>query len=236
MSDTQAPSNRLSIEDIRDIHNTSAPFRDLDTGHAGWHYNRAREHRGILLAEIERLQQLLDSSLHRNHELECHALEPQAVPQEYQDGWHAGMAEAQTHPIGMVLYCPSCGKQHIDAPDDRTPDWKNPPHKSHLCHGCGTIWRPADVPTVGVTAIATIGKADTWSPSVMTARVAQPPTEIGAGIPPDGAPSMPAHADWGHVSRVLMEARQRLQEGGVRHSWMDAACDIAYARSGEGRG
>jgi hypothetical protein len=38
-------------------------------------------------------------------------------------------------------------------------------------------------------------------------------------------------ADWGHVSRVLTEARQRLQEGGVRHSWMDAACDIAHARS-----
>src|SRR5574340_600312 len=23
--------------------------------------------------------------------------------------------------------------------------WDNPPHRSHLCHGCGHIWRPADV-------------------------------------------------------------------------------------------
>jgi len=61
--------------------------------------------------------------------------------------------------IPMVLHCPSCGLQHIDAP---SPGWDNPPHRSHLCHGCGTIWRPADVPTVGVEAIQTRGVADTW--------------------------------------------------------------------------
>lgn len=63
-------------------------------------------------------------------------------------------------PIDMILYCPGCGLQHVDAPDRRTPDWENPPHKSHLCHGCGHIWRPADVPTNGVAAIKTKGKAD----------------------------------------------------------------------------
>jgi hypothetical protein len=67
-------------------------------------------------------------------------------------------------PIPMVLHCPQCHLQHIDAPDERTPEWTNPPHKSHLCHGCGCIWRPCDRPTDGVSAIQTRGKADTWPP------------------------------------------------------------------------
>ena len=75
-------------------------------------------------------------------------------------------------PIPMVLHCPKCGMQHIDAPESGDVDdghvtshgWDNPPHRSHLCHGCDTIWRPADVPTTGVKAIATKGKADTWVP------------------------------------------------------------------------
>lgn len=63
-------------------------------------------------------------------------------------------AEARAEsPIDMVLYCPKCDVQHIDAPDERTPDWKNPSHKSHLCHGCGHIWRPSDHPTNGVASL-----------------------------------------------------------------------------------
>jgi hypothetical protein len=78
-------------------------------------------------------------------------------------------------PIDMVLYCPTCGMQHIDAPTncdmgvgceevgicyaeahgepDRCSRWTNPPHRSHLCHGCGHIWRPYDIPTNGVKSI-----------------------------------------------------------------------------------
>lgn len=67
-------------------------------------------------------------------------------------------------PIPMILFCPACGLQHIDAPDERTLDWTNPPHKSHLCHGCKHIWRPCDRPTNGVAEITTQGKAD--SPAV----------------------------------------------------------------------
>lgn len=73
-------------------------------------------------------------------------------------------------PIDMVLYCPQCGVQHIDKPDrapfmfDQMKDcpdlWINPPHRSHLCAGCGYIWRPADVPTNGVKSIATRGTKD----------------------------------------------------------------------------
>ena len=67
--------------------------------------------------------------------------------------------------IDIVLHCPECGLQHVDEAGgewDGKP-WENPPHKSHLCHGCGLIWRPSDVPTNGVRATATVGKADTWN-------------------------------------------------------------------------
>jgi hypothetical protein len=92
-------------------------------------------------------------------------------------------------PINMVLHCPKCGLQHIDEPDQveacgangsqgcsikpcgpegedqcefcgDAPPWTNPPHRSHLCHGCGHRWRPADVPTNGVAAVKTRGKQD----------------------------------------------------------------------------
>lgn len=72
-------------------------------------------------------------------------------------------------PIDMVLHCPKCGKQHIDWAEPAVEHdhgavefvaWDNPPHRSHLCHNCGHIWRPADVPTNGVAAVKTKGKED----------------------------------------------------------------------------
>lgn len=60
-------------------------------------------------------------------------------------------------PVRMKLWCPSCGLQHIDEPSE---GWDNPPHRSHLCLGCGHIWRPADVATVGVAEVATRGEFD----------------------------------------------------------------------------
>lgn len=67
-------------------------------------------------------------------------------------------------PIPMVLHCPRCHVQHID---EATPEWDNPPHRSHACQtpGCNTIWRPADVATAGVASIGTRGKSDTWAPA-----------------------------------------------------------------------
>ena len=77
---------------------------------------------------------------------------------------------AQTGVVPMILRCPRCQLQHIDAPEPhevigaegRTHEsgWTNPPHRSHLCAGCGYIWRPADVPTTGVAAITTRGQND----------------------------------------------------------------------------
>lgn len=67
--------------------------------------------------------------------------------------------EVMPSPVDMVLYCPQCNAQHVDGP---TLTWTNPPHRSHLCAACGTIWRPADVPTNGVDEVKTRGKDDTW--------------------------------------------------------------------------
>lgn len=80
--------------------------------------------------------------------------------------------EGMVERVAMLLFCPKCGLQHVDAPDERTPGWTNPPHKSHLCHGCGCIWRPADVPTDGVLNIETSGKADNWVRAPKAARAA----------------------------------------------------------------
>ena len=62
-------------------------------------------------------------------------------------------------PIPMVLHCPECGTQHIDAPDAAR-NWTNPPHRSHECQACFFVWRAADVPTTGVQATQTRGGRD----------------------------------------------------------------------------
>jgi hypothetical protein len=76
--------------------------------------------------------------------------------------------------VDMVLFCPSCGTQHIDGPEcgfeydtDGRPigelrGWTDPPHLSHLCRNsaCRHVWRPADVVTNGVAQIRTHGKDD----------------------------------------------------------------------------
>lgn len=89
-------------------------------------------------------------------------------------------------PIPMVLHCPACTEQHIDAPDlepckdgcqmakdygfnpyeghacsgpcaymqPGSPRWTNPPHRKHLCHHCGYLWKPANVATTGVQELS----------------------------------------------------------------------------------
>ena len=55
-------------------------------------------------------------------------------------------------PIDVLLFCPSCKGQHVDAPEPEN-DWTNPPHRKHLCHVCGNIWKAAEVPTNGVAIL-----------------------------------------------------------------------------------
>lgn len=48
-------------------------------------------------------------------------------------------------PIPMVIHCPDCGKKHVDEGE-----WATKEHKTHLCSRCKALFRPANVPTVGV--------------------------------------------------------------------------------------
>jgi hypothetical protein len=73
----------------------------------------------------------------------------------------AAESDTDYQPLNAVLPCPACGLLHVDAPEPEN-EWTNPPHKSHLCHGCGVVWRPADVPTNGVARAETRGERDTW--------------------------------------------------------------------------
>lgn len=93
---------------------------------------------------------------------------------EARAAWNRRAPRTEELPLSMLLYCPACGTQHIDEPDELTPGWTNPPHRSHLCHACACIWRPADVPTNGVKRIGTLGKADTWEPGSMVRCVQSP--------------------------------------------------------------
>lgn len=102
-------------------------------------------------------------------------------PQTLQQYFSAYLTLEKAQPVPMLLWCPRCGAQHIDQEEteeeyanrpefkDR-PDlfgkverWTNPPHKSHKCQICNTIWRPAEVFTIGVTGDKIKpGKDDTW--------------------------------------------------------------------------
>jgi hypothetical protein len=85
-------------------------------------------------------------------------------------GWLAAQVEQPSQPeppLDMVLHCPKCSFQHIDAPEweqntvaGMHQTWTNPPHRSHKCRACLHIWRPADVPTNGVRATKTKGRED----------------------------------------------------------------------------
>lgn len=81
----------------------------------------------------------------------------------------AALKGREPTPVPMILHCPACGLQHVDAPEESlgrrfldpgASEWTNPPHRSHLCQDCGHIWRPADVATEGVASINTKGSAD----------------------------------------------------------------------------
>lgn len=126
------------------------------------------------------LQGLFHAAVTRIEALEAAWPSEHSMPAELEIEWR----DAALDPIPMVLHCPNCKAQHIDRPEsdeewnsklrahhaDLSPEsylaimvrWENPPHKSHLCHNCKTVWRPADLPTTGVAEIRTRGSRDTW--------------------------------------------------------------------------
>ncbi len=54
-------------------------------------------------------------------------------------------AALPVQPIPMILHCPDCSARHIDVGE-----FASKAHHTHACQGCGLVWRPAIVPTVGV--------------------------------------------------------------------------------------
>lgn len=84
-----------------------------------------------------------------------------------------------TEPVALLLFCPRCEAQHVDASERdshawckvcKSPPaapcyegctvWQNPPHRSHKCHHCNYVWRPADVFTTGIEQLETRGAND----------------------------------------------------------------------------
>ena len=55
------------------------------------------------------------------------------------------LKEQAAAPVPLILTCPCCKTRHIDRGHFATH-----PHHTHACQRCGTVWRPAIVPTVGV--------------------------------------------------------------------------------------
>lgn len=146
-------------------------YIDLPTGQVSWHFHDSQAH---LFAGLPAYTKPWDG-----HD----------TPEKYRRVAALSAPAQDAPPIDMLLHCPACGMQHIDAPEphllgavDLT-TWHNPAHRSHLCHGCGHIWRPADVPTNGVAAVKTKGKAD----SPIAARASQPtPAQDAAATVPEG--------------------------------------------------
>lgn len=93
--------------------------------------------------------------------------------------WGCRPAGRDALPIDMILHCPKCHLQHVDAPDatrkcmwcgatvgedddcprpattcDHVVPWTNPPHHKHLCAGCGHLWTPANINTNGVQELS----------------------------------------------------------------------------------
>jgi hypothetical protein len=68
------------------------------------------------------------------------------------NGANACGPQSSEAPIDMLLFCPRCGLQHVDAPDPET-GWTNPPHATHTCKGCGLNWRPSNALTNGAGSL-----------------------------------------------------------------------------------
>ncbi len=62
-------------------------------------------------------------------------------------------ARVPTPPLPVLLFCPMCKKQHIDKLEPDGIDWRTRPHRKHLYLGCGHVWKPCALHTVGVETL-----------------------------------------------------------------------------------
>jgi hypothetical protein len=62
------------------------------------------------------------------------------------DGFLGDIEKAKNARVPLELKCPQCDMIHVDQEE-----WAHEiPHRTHLCHGCGNLWKPYPVGTVGV--------------------------------------------------------------------------------------
>lgn len=143
-------------------------------------------------ALVDAYQESLDLTVYLRQFIEEERFDAEIRKSGFSEGWEAYEKAHEENlvlsPIPMVLHCPSCSTQHIDVKETEDqyqarrslhyslpkvgvnaggapmPRWTNPPHKSHLCSNCKTIWRPAEVFTTGVASVSP-GTSDTWLPS-----------------------------------------------------------------------
>ena len=141
--------------------------------------------------KVLRLKAKYDGGDHRlQHLLFCYetmfenACDPNSSTIEFKPEILRAM-DAYEKPRDMIIFCPACHKQHIDKAEPDVCElcgglwadhqhttqfseckdfkaWINPPHKSHRCHFCNAVFRPADFPTNGVAKIETRGENDTF--------------------------------------------------------------------------
>jgi hypothetical protein len=62
------------------------------------------------------------------------------------DGFASDLAKVRNAQVPTEIRCPKCGMLHVDQDEWATTRL----HRKHLCHGCGNIWQPYPVTTVGV--------------------------------------------------------------------------------------
>ena len=182
--------------------------------------------------EIERDENGLMVGMWRNVDFWKSGLELFAHAQVF----HAALDEidrlsAEPTPINMILHCPNCGEQHIDAPDKPIHPiigkaWDNPPHRSHLCHYCNHIWRPADVPTNGVAKIKTKGKNDSAPPATNVPAEFDVRRILLAVVPGDGNGEEVYAKSVADVEAKLTEMGQRIEDLEGRR-----AADLERARN-----
>lgn len=73
------------------------------------------------------------------------------------EGGPGFMGIESDEPIPMLLWCPACHAQHIDAPEPES-GWTNPPHRTHKCKACSHLWAPANLWTEGVAELVAPGE------------------------------------------------------------------------------
>lgn len=62
--------------------------------------------------------------------------------------WFSKWLQENSGPIDMLLWCPNCNFEHIDAGE-----WSTRLHKTHQCQGCGYKWKPCLSYTRGVSSL-----------------------------------------------------------------------------------